>query len=253
MNQDWLVAGQKLSQVFHQCLKAIKPGCRLAEIDHLADQLIQQVGAKPSFKTVTGYQWATCINVNEGVVHGIPHPTIIVKAGDLVSLDIGLIYRGWNVDMAYTIKVQNQKDKEEEKQQEEKFLEAGKKALEEAIKMVRPGNRVGHISAAIEQIIEGNGYHCVRSLTGHGIGRQLHQEPWVPCLLVEPIEQTPELKEGMGLAIEVIYTMGKPELKKLADGWTIATQDGKISALFEKTVLVTRKGGKVITPFIWEE
>ena len=248
MNQKLIIAGQKLSQVFDRCLKAIEPGRQLIEIDRLAEQLIREAGAEPSFKTVPGYRWATCINLNAGVVHGIPDETVI-QAGDLVSLDMGLVYQGWHADMAYTIKMQNPKSK---MQKDRKFLTAGKRALAAAIRVVKPGNRVGHISAAIQRVIEGAGYHCVRELTGHGIGRELHQDPWVPCLLTQPIEATPILKEGMALAIEVIYTLGKPALRKLADGWTISTQDGKISALFEKTVVVTRKGGKVITPFIWE-
>ena len=245
--KDFLTAGEKLAQVFARCLKEIKPGKRLIEIEQLANQLIEQEGAKASFKTVPGYHWATCINLNAGIVHGIPNQEII-KEGDVVSLDMGLVYRGWHSDMAYTIKVQGKENLEVEK-----FLNTGKRALEEAIKAVKPGNRVGHISAAIQRVIEGEGYHCVRDLTGHGIGQKLHQDPWIPCLLMGPVDQTPELKEGMGLAIEVIYTMGKPELRKSADGWTIETQDGKISALFEKTVLVTRKGAQIVTPFLWEK
>lgn len=245
--KEFLTAGEKLAKIFSQCLKEIKPGRSLIEIEQLANQLIEQEGVRASFKTVPGYHWATCINLNAGVVHGIPDQKTI-KEGDVVSLDMGSLYQNWHADMAYTIKVQGQENLEIER-----FLNTGKRALEEAIKVVKPGNRVGHISAAIQRVIEGNGYHCVRELTGHGIGRKLHQDPWIPCLLTGSIDQTPELEEGMGLAIEVIYTMGEPELKKLADGWTIETQDGKISALFEKTVLVTRKGARIITPFLWEK
>ena len=245
--KDFFIAGEKLARIFAYCLKEIEPGKKLIEIERLASQLIKQEGAEASFKTVPGYHWAICINLNAGVVHGIPDRKVIRK-GDLISLDMGLFYRGWHADMAYTIRVSDKKD-----EKIEEFLTTGKRALAEAIKAAKAGCRVGHISAAIQQVVEGRGYHCIRELTGHGIGQKLHQDPWIPCFLTNSIDQTPELKEGMGLAIEVIYTFGSPQLKKLADGWTIETQDGKISALFEKTVLVTRKGTQIITPFLWEK
>jgi len=242
MNQ-FQKSGKRLSEVFGRVLEEIKPGRRLIEIEKKANQLLLETGGRPSFKMVKNYHWATCLNLNEGVVHGIPDEKVI-KSGDVVSLDMGLYYHGWHSDMAYTIQVGRSDRKTE------RFLAAGREALSAAVAEVKAGKRVGHISGAIQKVIEGSGYHCVRELTGHGVGRKLHQFPWIPCLLTSPVAETPLLKEGMGLAIEVIYALGKPDLKKSSDGWTIKTQDGKISALFEKTVLVTRRGSKVITPII---
>ncbi len=248
MNKAFIEAGKRLSRIFAKTLAEIKPGRKLREIDSLADKFISKSGGKASFKGVGDYQWATCINLNEGVVHGIPDNKII-KRGDVVSLDMGFEYQGCHADMAYTLQIQNPKSLPTDLEVD-RFLEAGKKALDEAIRAVRAGNRVGHISKAIQEIIEEAGYSCVRELTGHGIGGNLHQPPWIPCRLTERIEKTPLLKEGVGLAIEVIYTLGKADLEKMADGWTIKTRDGKISALFEKTVLVTKKGVRVVTPEI---
>jgi len=247
--QNFFKAGKKLSQVFGQVLAEVKPGKKLIELENLTQRLIAEAGGEPNFAMEPNYHWATCINLNEGIVHGIPDEKVI-KEGDVVSFDMGLCYHGWHSDMAYTIEVKSEKLKVKSLEVE-RFLEAGKRALAEAIKAVKPGNRVGHISAAIERVIEGAGYHCARELTGHGIGRKLHQKPWIPGLLTEPIENTPLLEEGMGLAIEVIYTMGKPRLMRSADGWTIKTVDGKISALFEKTVFVAERGVRIVTPFGW--
>ena len=248
--QNFFKAGKKLSQVFGQVLAEVKPGKKLIELENLTQRLIAEAGGEPNFAMEPNYHWATCINLNEGIVHGIPDKKVI-KEGDVVSLDMGLRYHGWHSDMAYTIKVQKSKTKNQKDLDIERFLQAGKRALAEAIKAVKPGSRVGHISAAIERVIEGAGYHCARELTGHGIGRKLHQKPWIPGLLTEPIEHTPLLEKGMGLAIEVIYTMGKPRLMRSADGWTIKTVDGKISALFEKTVFVAERGVRIVTPFSW--
>jgi len=264
--QNFFKAGKKLSRILGQVLAEVKPGKKLIELENLTQRLIAEAGGVPNFAMEPNYHWATCINLNEGIVHGIPDEKVI-KENDVVSLDMGLRYHGWHSDMAYTLQVKSQNStrlpapkaagsggqdiKSQKNLETGRFLETGKRALAEAIKTVKAGNRVGHISAAIERVIEGAGYHCARELTGHGIGRKLHQEPWIPGLLTRPVEKTPLLKKGMGLAIEVIYTMGKPRLEKSADGWTIKTVDGRISALFEKTVLVTEGGVRIVTPFGW--
>jgi len=236
--------GQKLAFVFAEVVKKIKPGVSLRQLDSLAEELIIKQGGFPSFKTVKGYHWATCININEGVVHGIPNDYQI-KEGDLVSLDMGMLYKGFHADMARTlcIRMQNSKCKS----QNEKFLKVGEKALKMAIKAARPGNRVGHISAAIEKVIRKAGFSPVEDLTGHGVGKKLHEEPQIPCFLARPITQTPVLQPGMTLAIEVIYTLGKPDLILADDGWTIETADGKLASLFENTVLATKKEPVILT------
>ncbi len=250
MKQDFVTSNKKLAQVFKQLYPEIMVGIKLSDIERLAWQLIEEQGGRPSFANVPGYDWATCLNVNEGIVHGIPNDYQI-KEGDLVSLDIGLIYNGWHSDMAYTKLVTS--DKLKVNSEKENFLKVGKQALNNAISAVKPGNRVGHISQQIQTTIEENGYTVIEELTGHGIGKHLHQEPNIPGIVFKPIEKTKQLKPGMGLAIEVIYTPGKPGIKTNDDGWTINTQDGKISALFEQTVLVTQKGKQIVTPYLFSQ
>lgn len=234
--------GKRLAQVLEQVLKAVKEGISLKELDKLAESLIEKKQGLPSFKMVNGYNWATCINVNQGVVHGIPG-NYRLKDGDVVSLDMGMFYKGLHTDMARTVRAGEQ----ENRRAGDKFLLAGQKALRKAIKAVKPGNRVGHISKAIQEAIKRNGYKPVRALTGHGIGKRLHEEPQIPCFLKWKIEKTPQLKPGMTLAIEVIYTQGKPDVVLAGDGWTVRTADGKLAGLFEDTVVVTAKGAEVLT------
>jgi methionyl aminopeptidase len=246
MNRNFLRAGQKLAQAFAKTIKEIKPGVSLLEIEVLANEYIDEQGGKPGFKMVDNYDWATCININDGVVHGVPDGTKI-KPGDIVSLDMGLYYRGWHSDMAYTKEIRSSKHEIRNGE----FLAVGEKALEKAIDQAKPGNRVGHISHAIEDTIGRAGYRVIPRLTGHGVGRELHQDPMIPGVLSGKVERTPKIKAGMGLAIEVIYTKGSPGIKTAGDGWTIVTKDGKMSSLFEKTVLVTKGGAEIITPYLF--
>jgi len=250
MNKNFLQAGQRLARAFAKTIKEIKPGVTLLELEVLANEYIDEQGGKPGFKMVDNYDWATCININDGVVHGIPDGTKI-KPGDIVSLDMGLYYRGWHSDMAYTMLIKSEKSKVRNEKKNKDFLRVGEEALEKAIDQAKPGNRVGHISQVIEDTIGQAGYRVITRLTGHGVGRELHQDPMIPGVLTGRVERTPKIKAGMGLAIEVIYTKGKPGIKTAGDGWTIVTEDGKISSLFEKTVLVTKNGAKIITPYIF--
>ena len=236
--------GKKLAWVCQQVLKKIKPGLKLAELDSLTESLIKKQGGEPSFKMVKGYHWATCINLNQGVVHGIPDSTRI-KAGDLVSLDLGMFYQGFHTDMARTVQVRT--ENLELETQNLKFLEAGEKALKAAIKEAKPGNRVGNISKAMEKIIREFGFRPVETLTGHGVGRQLHEQPPIPCFLKGKVNKTPCLIKGMTLAIEVIYVQGSPDLIMKTDNWTIETADGSLSGLIEDTIAVTDKNPLIIT------
>lgn len=234
-------AGRILARVMAQVLVAAKPGVKTKELDRLVEKLIRQNDAQPAFKIVAGYQWASCININDGLVHGIPNDYQI-KAGDLVTLDLGVFYQGFYADMARTLRVQAQSSREKER-----FLEIGQEALRKAIVVARPGNRVGHISQIIQQIVEKAGYSVSRKFTGHGIGRNLHEEPKIPCFLEGSINQTPKLKAKMTFAIEVIYSQGRPEVKIAQDGWTTTTADAKLGGLFEDTVLITETRPKVLT------
>jgi len=242
--------GKRLVRVFDQVLGAIKPGVSLKKLDQLTESLIEKEGGKPSFKMVKGYEWATCINVNQGVVHGVPGDYRL-KDGDIVSVDIGMFYQGLHTDMARTFRVRTKKiasakasagKPKNGKTKNDVFLKTGKKTLKEAIKATKPGNRVGHISAAIEKKIRKAGWTPIEALTGHGVGRKLHEEPQIPCFLRGEIKDTPLLKPGMTLAIEVIYTQGKPDIALREDSWTVETVDGQLAALFEDTIAVTDKG-----------
>lgn len=232
--------GAILAAIRRQVIKAINPGVKLIELDKFTESLISKAGGLPSFKMVPGYKFATCLTVNEGVVHGIPTDRKI-KNGDLVSIDVGMYYKGYHTDTATTIIAGKAK------KQDQKFLEVGRLALKKAIKESKSGNRVGDISKAIQSTIESAGYTCSRSLTGHGIGTKLHEEPPVPCLLLENLKKTPKLKTGQTFAIEVIYTQGGHELCLQADNWTLTTQDRKKAGLFEETVLITDKEPIVLT------
>jgi len=228
--------GEKLSRILEEVVPEIKPGLTTLEIDSWIEDRIASAGGTPSFKMVPRYHWASCVGLNQEVVHSVPKKDKIVKEGDLLKIDMGMFWKGFHTDLAWTIEMQNAKCK----MQNAKFLEAGKRALTEAIEVVKPGNRVGHISQKIQQTIEAAGYQPVKVLTGHGIGQKLHEEPLVPNVLQGKIPNTPLLEPGMTLAIEVIYNQGKGEVVLGADGWTISTKDGKLSALFEKTIAVTQ-------------
>lgn len=239
--QIMLEGGKLLAKILKQLVKSAKVSTRLIDIENQAYQLLLATGGQPNFSKVPGYRWATCINVNQGIVHGIPN-NYNIKDGDLISLDIGLLYKNFNTDMSTSFQVG------EKTPEVTQFLQAGQKALSAAIKQVKPGNRIGHISKAIQKNIEKHGYRCVPNLIGHGIGRNLHEYPPVPGVLSQSIEETVELVEGMTIAIEVIYVQGEPKtITDRDDGWTISTQDGKISAVFERTIAVVSDGCLVLT------
>ena len=232
--------GKRLSEVKQLLMSLVKEGVSAWEIEEEAERQILKRGGAPSFKMVPGYSWATCINVSQGVVHGIPRKDVIFKKNDLVSVDLGMFFKGFHTDTSFSLVIGRNHEKE-------KFLEIGRKALDLAIDNTRAGRRIFDISKAIEETLNKAGYRPVRSLFGHGVGRKLHEEPQIPGFVYARREDTPEIKVGMVLAIEVIYVMGREQLVLEKDGWTISTADGKISALFEETVAVTPQGPLVIT------
>jgi len=234
--------GQILSSVMWELVSFVNKGVSEIEIDRFAEKLIIEKGAEPGFKKVEGYKYTVCLSTNDAVVHGIP-TDYKLKDGDIIGIDCGVFYKGFHTDMSETVIVGKS-----EYPEKEKFLNVGKLALEEAIGQAKIGNRVGHISKTIQTIVEDSGYSVVETLVGHGIGRELHEEPEVPGLLMEPVENTPLLKQGMVIAVEVIYNMGKPDLKLDKDGWTLRTQDGSLGGLFERTVAITTNGPQVLTP-----
>ncbi|MFZ5845336.1 MAG: type I methionyl aminopeptidase [Patescibacteria group bacterium] len=239
--------GQRLAKILETLLSSAKVGTPLLSLDKQARELIKQAGGSPSFPTVAGYQWATCLCVNEVVVHGIPTPYEL-REGDLLTIDIGMLYQGFHTDTAWTKVIQNSKFKIQNLEEKERFLQAGREALTKAIAQVKPGNRVGHISQAIQSTIEKAGFSVVRSLVGHGVGRKLHEEPQVPGFLRGELEKTPLLLPGMTLAVEIIYAQGSGAIVyENDDGWTLATRDQTLSAVFEHTVAVTEAGPLVLT------
>lgn len=236
--------GKKLHKIRQKLLQEIKPGAIPLKIDQLAKNLIKEAGGTPSFMTVHDYQWATCINVNDMVVHGVPTNTPL-QIGDVVGLDVGLLYQGFHTDTSWSKVVTGEQPVDKKV---EKFLKIGELALDKAIHEAKPGNRVGHISQAIQSVIEQGGYSVVRSLVGHGVGKNLHEPPQIPGVLSRSIEKTPTLVPGMVIAIEAIYNMGRPHVVyKNEDGWTLATADGSLSGLYEETVEITDAGPKILT------
>ncbi len=231
--------GKKLHLVKQKLVQAVKPGITGMQLDQLATQLITTAGGSPSFQMVPGYHWATCININDIVVHGIPDQSKL-KTGDVVGIDVGMYYQGFHTDTSVTVAVGSPTVSVQ------KFLDTGKKALNKAIELAKPGRKVANLSAAMQTTVEAAGYSAVTALTGHGVGRQLHEEPAIPCFVVS--HHSPKLTSGMVLAIEIMYNLGGSEVVyQNDDGWTIATADGKISGLFEETVAVTASGPVVLT------
>ena len=234
-------AGKIAAAVMKEVAKNIRPGAKVSDLDKIAEKKTRSLQAEPSFQKVAGYRHSTCITPNDFVVHGIPGDYILCE-GDILGVDLGTYYQGFHSDMAQTFPVG--KVSQEKKQ----FLLAGEKALTEAIKQAHVGGRVGDISYAIQTIIEGANYSVVRELSGHGVGRKLHEDPLIPGRGRRGSGE--KIKEGMVLAIEVIYNMGKPSIRLLPDGWTIATADASLSGLFERTVAVTDKGPLVLTKVV---
>jgi len=244
--------GKILAAVLSTVLENIKPGVSEKDLEEIAVSEIKKAGGAPSFKMVPGYKHALCISTNDVIVHGIPG-NYKFKEGDVVGIDCGVFYKGFHTDMSDSIivraiDVRTQTIDFRLKQQEnDLFLDTGIKALEEAIKEAKIGNRVGNISKKIQSFIEGAGYSVVKVLVGHGVGKELHEEPEIPGFLDKTIDRTPVLKEGMTIAIEVIYNKGKSGVEYGDDGWTIRTQDHQISGLFERTVAITKNGPLILT------
>lgn len=232
--------GKKLAKIKGVLKEMIIPGALPSMLDRKAEKLVYSAGGKPSFKMVKGYHWTTCINVNDGVVHGVPGEVPLQK-GDIVSVDVGIFYKGFHTDSAFTVPVGDVG------WQKRIFLAIGEDALARSIAQAQAGRRISDISMTMQEVIEAAGYCPVRSLTGHGVGRKLHEEPQIPCFWQGDPEDSEIIPEGAVLAIEVIYTKGSPELSLSEDGWTIATRDGKIAALFEETIAVVDGKPLVLT------
>ncbi|MEK7571132.1 MAG: type I methionyl aminopeptidase [Patescibacteria group bacterium] len=237
--------GKILANVMGQLIAAVKPGVTELAIDQLAEKLIRAQGGEPGFKRVEGYTYTICISTNDVVVHGIPG-NYAFKPGDIVGIDCGVYYKGFHTDMSESTIVPDEGFIPAESSV--KFLNLGKQALDEAIKVATIGNHIGDISKTIQDIVQKKGgYSIVRSLIGHGVGRELHEAPEVPGYLVGKIENTPLLREGMTIAVEVIYNMGGAEVVLDHDGWTIRSEDASLAGLFERTIAITKQGTMLLT------
>lgn len=235
-------SGKRLHAVVDELIPFIKVGMSTLEIDRKATSLIHKYGGEVSFNKVEGYSWATCLTINEQVVHTPPSKRI-VKDGDVLTVDIGLYYKGFHTDFADTIVCGTSKDREIER-----FLEVGKQTLYKAIDQAKKGNRLGDISQTIEKEIYGNGYKVVKQLTGHGIGRDLHEDPYVLGFLDRPIQKTLPIREGLVIAIEVIYSKGSEEFEyEDKTEWSLVTKDRSLSACFEHTVAITKDETRILT------
>lgn len=233
--------GKILAKIVKELEKQVKPGVKTVELDGLAESLVLKYGGECAFKGYQGYPACLCTSVNEEIVHAVPSERVL-KEGDLLSLDLGIIYKGFNTDMAVTVPVG--KVSEETK----KLLEATRKSLEAGIKEVRAGRTFGDISCAIQEYVESQGFNVVRDLCGHGIGKDLHEDPEI--LNYGERGEGEEIKEGMVFCLEPMVTAGDSRIKRIKNGFTFQTQDGSLSAHFEHTIAVTQTGPQVLTKTI---
>ena len=217
----------------------VKPGVTTADLDRLAEEFILREGARPAFKGYRGFPATLCTSVNEEVVHGIPSPKKRLKEGDIIGIDVGAIVEGYYGDAAVTLPVGRVSEAAA------RLMEVTEAALAAGLAQVKVGNRLSDISHAVQTVAEAEGYSVVTDFVGHGIGRNLHEDPQVPNF-GKPGEG-PRLKEGLVLAIEPMVNMGKHEVEVLSDRWTVVTRDKSLSAHFEHTVALTSDGPKVLT------
>jgi methionyl aminopeptidase len=233
-------SGRVVREVLEHVRKFVKAGASTQDLENAAADKMQELGAKPAFKGYRGYPCVLCTSVNEEVVHGIPSAKRVLKDGDIVSLDTGVIIDGYYGDSATTIAV-GAKVPERTK----KLLEVTRISLERGIEAVKPGATLGDVGAAVQEVVEAEGFSVVRDFVGHGIGTRLHEDPQVPNFGRRG--QGQKLREGMVIAIEPMVNAGGPDVQVLKDGWTAVTQDGSLSAHFEHTVAVTARGAEILT------
>jgi methionyl aminopeptidase len=231
-------AGKIVAIVLDMLVKEVKPGLKTKELDVIAEREIKKMGGEPSFKGYRGYPASLCVSINDEIVHGIPGERMI-KEGDIVSLDLGAIYQNYQGDAARTVGVGVVSLKARE------LISATEGAFEAGIKMARPGNHLGDISAAIQRYGEGKGFSIVREYGGHGIGREMHEEPFINNFGLPGTGVL--LKNGMVLAIEPMLNVGDWRTKVAKNKWTVSTVDGSLSAHYENTVAISESGPQILT------
>ena len=224
-------AGNILAIVHEEMKKIIKPGISTFEINKKGEEVIRSYDCIPSFLNYNGYPASICISVNDEVVHGIPHKKHILREGDIISLDAGVIYKGYHSDAARTWAVGDIS------KEAEKLIQVTEQSFFEGIKYAKEGNHLNDISTAVQKYVESFGYSVVRDLVGHGIGMELHEDPQIPNFKQK--RRGIKLRAGMTLAIEPMVNIGRCDVEWLEDDWTVVTEDGSLSAHYENTVLIT--------------
>ena len=231
--------GHILADVMDRLREIVQPGMATQEIDEDVEAFIRKRGATPAFKGYRGFPATVCVSINDEVVHGIPSPHRRIKKGDIVGLDLGCIVEGYYADCALTLALGDVPPRVQE------LLDVTRQSLDIAIDECRPGRRLSDVSHSVQRHVEAHGFGVVRTFVGHGIGRELHEDPQVPNF-GDP-GRGPQLKPGMVLAIEPMVTMGSWEVRILEDHWTAVTVDGSLAAHFEHTIAVTEHGPEVLT------
>jgi methionyl aminopeptidase len=240
-------AGRITAGAIEAALAEVAPGKTTADLDAAAERYIREEGAEPSFLGYGGargqppFTGTICASIDDEIVHGIPSPTRVLQTGEVLSIDCGAIWEGYQGDSAVTVIVGG----EAPSPAAEKLVRATEEALEAAIEVIRPGARLSDIGAAIQQVVEGAGFSLVREYGGHGIGRAMHEDPFIQNF-GQP-GHGPELKPGLVIAVEPMAMLGSHETQVLADEWTVATADGSLAAHFEHTIAVTEQGHEVLT------
>lgn len=219
--------------------EAVRPGVTTAQIDKIVYDYIVQRGARPNFKGLYGFPGSACISVNDTVIHGLPSKHIVLKEGDIVSVDTGAAIGGWNGDNAATFACGAVAGNAQH------IMDVTKEALARGIAAAQPGNRVGDIGAAVQQYVEANGLSVVRTFVGHGVGRKLHEDPEVPNF--GDAGRGARLVAGMTLAVEPMVNAGGAAVRQMPDGWAVKTRDGSLSAHFERSIVITAKGPVILT------
>jgi methionyl aminopeptidase len=232
-------AGKVVREVLELVRSKVKPGATTFDLEKAAEARVNDLGVKAAFKGYHGFPCVLCTSVNSEVVHGIPSPKRVLKEGDIVSVDFGVVVDGYYGDAAITIPVGKIDEKAE------RLLRTTEASLQAAIAAVKPGATLGDVGAAVQGVVEEQGFSVVRDFVGHGIGVRMHEDPQVPNF--GEAGQGMKLKAGMVIAIEPMVNAGKPEVKVLDDGWTAVASDGSMSAHFEHTVAVTAEGARILT------
>ena len=232
-------AGRILAKTHEELAKNLRPGMSTWDIDHMGEEIIRSYGCLPSFKNYNGYPASICVSVNDEVVHGIPHKEHFLDEGDIVSLDAGVIYKGYHSDAARTYGIGEIDD------DAKKLIEVTRQSFFEGIKFAKAGNHLNDISAAIQKYAESFGFGVVRDLVGHGIGSHLHEDPEIPNFARK--RKGILLQPGMTLAIEPMITEGSYEVVWLDDDWTVMTEDGGWAAHYENTILITEGEPEILS------